>query len=63
MKAAVITENGLETQDVKQPKPGTGEVLVKVKAAGLNRADLLALQGARGFAAGGVEGSGGGSVT
>ena len=56
MKAAVITENGLETQDVEQPKPGTGEVLVKVKAAGLNRADLLALQGARGFAAGGVGG-------
>ena len=44
MKAAVITENGLETQDVEQPKPGTGEVLVKVKAAGLHRAALLALQ-------------------
>ena len=52
MQAAVITENGLEIQDVAQPEPGAGEVLVRVKAAGLNRADLMALQGARGFAAG-----------
>lgn len=56
MQAAVITENGLEMQDVAQPQPGAGEVLVRVKAAGLNRADLMALQGARGFAAGGVGG-------
>ena len=56
MQAAVITENGLEIQDVAQPEPGAGEVLVRVKAAGLNRADLMALQGARGFAAGGVGG-------
>ena len=56
MQAAVITENGLEMQDVAQPEPGAGEVLVRVKAAGLNRADLMALQGARGFAAGGVGG-------
>ena len=44
MQAAVITENGLEIQDVAQPEPGAGEVLVRVKAAGLNRADLMALQ-------------------
>lgn len=56
MKAAVITENGLEIKDVEQPEPGPGEVLVRVKAAGLNRADLMALQGARGFAGGGVGG-------
>ena len=39
---AAITENGLEIQDVAQPEPGAGEVLVRVKAAGLNRADLMA---------------------
>ena len=56
MKAAVITENGLELKEVPQPEPKAGEVLIKVSAAGLNRADLLALQGARGFATGGVGG-------
>ena len=56
MKAAVITENGLELKEVPQPEPKAGEVLIRVGAAGLNRADLLALQGARGFAAGGVGG-------
>ncbi len=61
MKAAVITENGLEIHDVPRPEPKVGEVMVKVAAAGLNRADLMALQGARGFAAavvGGREWSG-----
>ncbi len=56
MKAAVITENGLEIHDVPRPEPKVGEVMVKVAAAGLNRADLMALQGARGFAAAGVGG-------
>ncbi len=56
MKAAVITKNGLELQEVTQPEPEAGEVLIKVAAAGLNRADLMALQGARGFAAGCVGG-------
>ncbi len=56
MKAAVITENGLELQEVPQPEPKAGEVLIKVGAAGLNRADLMALQGAHGFAADGVGG-------
>ena len=56
MKSAVITGNGLEIKDVPQPEAKAGEVLIKVAAAGLNRADLLALQGARGFAGGGVGG-------
>ena len=56
MKAAVITKNGLELQEVPQPEPKAGEVLIKVGAAGLNRADLMALQGAHGFAADGVGG-------
>jgi NADPH2:quinone reductase len=41
MKAAVIGENGLEIRDVPAPKPKEGEILVRVKAAGLNRAEVL----------------------
>jgi NADPH2:quinone reductase len=40
MKAAVVTDKGLAVRDVPQPKPKPNEVLVKVRAAGLNRADL-----------------------
>lgn len=40
MKAAVITAQGLEVRDVPQPQPKPHEVLVRVRAAGLNRADL-----------------------
>jgi NADPH:quinone reductase len=46
MKAAVGTPNGLELRDVPQPRPKPHEVLVKVRAAGLNRADLGAARGA-----------------
>lgn len=45
MKAAVITGNGLEIQDVPKPTPKPNEVLVRVRAAGLNRADLLMAAG------------------
>jgi NADPH2:quinone reductase len=45
MKAAVATENGLEVRDIAEPKPKPFELLVKVKAAGLNRADLIAARG------------------
>ncbi|MCB1547831.1 MAG: zinc-binding dehydrogenase [Hyphomicrobiaceae bacterium] len=45
MKAAVVTENGLEIKDVPEPKPGPAQVLVRVRAAGLNRADLIVLSG------------------
>ena len=48
MKAAVGTSNGLELRDVPQPRPKPHEVLVKVRAAGLNRADLSAARGAGG---------------
>jgi NADPH2:quinone reductase len=46
MKAAVGTEQGLQICDIPQPKPKPTEVLVKVRAAGLNRADLGAARGA-----------------
>jgi len=45
MKAAVSTEKGLEVRDVPQPKPKPNEVLVRVRAASLNRADLNAARG------------------
>jgi NADPH2:quinone reductase len=51
MKAAVATENGLEIRDIPQPKPKPFEILVKVKAAGLNRADLAAARGRGGHGA------------
>lgn len=51
MKAAVATENGLEIRDIPQPKPKPFELLVKVKAASLNRADLAAAQGQGGHGA------------
>ncbi|HEV8015522.1 MAG TPA: zinc-binding dehydrogenase [Stellaceae bacterium] len=40
MKAAVVGENALEIRDVPQPKPKPSEVLVKVRAIGMNRAEL-----------------------
>lgn len=49
MKAAIITRPGgpdvLEIQDVPTPQPADGEVLVKVHASALNRADLLQREG------------------
>src|SRR3569832_538191 len=48
MKAGVATENGLELRDIPQPKPQPFQILVKVKAAGLNRADLAASRGSGG---------------
>src|SRR6476660_6291888 len=45
MRAVVISRFGgpevLEIQDVPAPKPGPGEVLVRVRGTALNRADLL----------------------
>lgn len=49
MRAAVITRPGgpevLEIREVERPVAGTGEVLVRVHATALNRADLLQRQG------------------
>ena len=49
MRAIVIAQPGgpevLQLRDVPDPKPAAGEVLVRVRAAGLNRADLLQRQG------------------
>src|SRR5690242_12106489 len=51
MKAAVATENGLEIRDISEPKPKPFQLLVKVRAAGLNRADLAAAKGSGGHGA------------
>jgi NADPH:quinone reductase-like Zn-dependent oxidoreductase len=49
VKALVITEHGppevLRVQDRPDPQPRPGEVLVRVRAAGINFADLLARTG------------------
>ena len=56
MKAAVVTQTGLEIREVPAPVPGRNHVLVRVRACGLNRADL-------GVAAGNKHGSIGGPGT
>ena len=46
MKAAVVAEPGkIEIRDLPMPEPGPDEILVKVRTAGLNRADLLVAMG------------------
>jgi NADPH:quinone reductase-like Zn-dependent oxidoreductase len=49
MRQIVTTANGgvevLEVQEAPDPRPARGEVVVQVKAAGLNFADILARQG------------------
>ena len=49
MRAIVTTRNGnvdvLKVETRPDPAPGKGEVLIRVKAAGLNFADILARQG------------------
>lgn len=56
MKAVVVTENGVQVQDVPAPTPKPNEVLVRVRACGLNRADMM-------VASGMVHGSAGGPGT
>jgi NADPH2:quinone reductase len=47
MKAAVVGDKGLEIRDVPPPRPKPNEVLVRVRAAGLNRAELAIAAGHR----------------
>jgi NADPH:quinone reductase len=55
MKAAVVTDSGVQVREVEKPRPGPEQVLVRVRAAGLNRADL---QVAAGRSHGGIGGAG-----
>src|SRR5258708_18736803 len=45
MKAGIATDKGLALRDIAQPKPKPNEVLVRVRAAALNRADLATARG------------------
>jgi NADPH2:quinone reductase len=45
MKAGVASPNGVVIQDVPEPKPKATDILVKVKAVALNRADLGSARG------------------
>lgn len=54
MKAAVVTENGVRVQEVPEPRPTAQQVLVRVRASGLNRADLAVAAGHAHGSVGGV---------
>jgi NADPH2:quinone reductase len=45
MKAAVLGADGVEFAEFPVPSPQPHEVLVRVRACGLNRADLLVAMG------------------
>jgi NADPH2:quinone reductase len=53
MQAAVIAPNGVEVGDAPKPVPGSSQVLVRVRAAALNRADLIMASGRMHGSAGG----------
>src|SRR6202521_916180 len=54
MKAAVVCENGVEIRELPKPAPKPNEVLIRVRASSLNRADLAVAAGQRHGAVGGV---------
>ncbi len=41
MRAATIVDGSIEVRDHPDPTPGAGQILVRVKAAGVNSADLI----------------------
>src|SRR5471032_1680317 len=45
MRAATIREGEIAIEEHPDPVPGTGEVLVRVRAAGLNGADMMQRRG------------------
>jgi NADPH:quinone reductase len=54
MRAAVATEKGIELREVSKPSPKPNEILVKVRAAALNRADIAQSVGQKHGNAGGI---------
>ncbi len=54
MQAAVLGEKGVEVRDLPKPTPKPNEVLIRVRASSLNRADLLVALGHQHGSVGGV---------
>ena len=53
MRAVTVVKTGVQILDINIPSPKDSEVLVKVQACGLNRADLVVADGGAHGAAGG----------
>ena len=54
MKAAVLGEHGVEIRDLPKPEPKPDEILIRVRASSLNRADLAVASGHQHGRVGGV---------
>jgi len=54
VKAAVLGEKGIEVRDVPKPAPKANEILIRVRASSLNRADLLVASGIQHGSVGGL---------
>ncbi len=54
MKAAIVTAQGLAVQEAPIPRPGPQQILIKLRAIGLNRADLGVAAGHAHGAVGGI---------
>jgi NADPH:quinone reductase-like Zn-dependent oxidoreductase len=54
MQAAVLGDKGVEIRDLPKPAPKPNEVLIRVRASSLNRADLLVALGHQHGSVGGV---------
>jgi NADPH2:quinone reductase len=54
MKAALLGDTGIEVRDIEKPAPKPNEVLIRVRASTLNRADLIVASGHRHGAVGGT---------
>ncbi len=45
MRAATIRDGAISVEEHPDPEPETGQLLVRVRAAGLNGADMMQLRG------------------
>jgi NADPH2:quinone reductase len=45
MRAVTVRDGDLTVEDHPEPAPGAGEVLVRVRAAGINGADMMQRRG------------------
>jgi NADPH2:quinone reductase len=54
MQAAVLGEKGVEVRELPKPTPKPNEVLIRVRASSLNRADLLVALGHQHGSVGGI---------